>query len=142
MTTQTRTQAGDFPFNRLIAIAVWLLGCLATYAGIAVLLGADAPWYISAGVALVAQAMFTAVEYRAFRRGMDEVAVIVIGLDVAANVGGLYGPMTRVGQTGFGQAIADVFGVSDSVGKVSAFILAAVVGYALARAPEKIWESG
>lgn len=141
MAVHTQRAADEFPFNKLIALVVWLLGVGTTYMAINVLLGPDTPWYISVLTATVVQLVLTAVEYRFFQGERNEVGVIALCFDVAFNAGGLYDPMTRIGATPVGKALSDAFGVEPTVGKISALILAVVLGYLLARAPEYIWEA-
>ena len=142
MATKTYSaNPNDFPFNKLIALVVWLLGVATTYMAIGVLLGSDTPWHVSMLAAVVVQIVLTAVEYRFFQGERNEVGVIALCFDVAFNAGGLYDPMTRIGATPVGKALADVFTLQPTVGKVSALVLALILGYLLARAPEYIWES-
>lgn len=131
----------DLPISKMIAGVLWLVGVAATYASIVILIG-DAPWYVTVGTALAVQAGLTAIEYTFYNGGTkNEVGVIAIVFDVAFNAGGLYGPMSRIGATPTGGALSDAFGVAPSVGKIAALVLAVIIGYLLARAPEYIWES-
>ena len=141
MAVQSRDIGVDLPINKIIAALMWLVGVGTTYAAIAVLLG-DAPWYIAVASSLAMQAGLTAVEYKFYNGGQkNEVGLIALFIDVAFNAGGLYGPMSRIGATPTGNALSDAFGVAPNVGKIAALVLAVVIGYLLARAPEYIWES-
>jgi hypothetical protein len=133
---RTRT---DIPINRAIAVALWLVGAGTTYAFIAPLIGAGAPWYIAGITALVLQGALTATEWRFFNVQRAPLGLAALVLDVLLNAGGLFAPMTRIGQTPTGQMIAQAFSVTPEVSAITAFALAILGGLFLARAPEVIW---
>lgn len=133
-------RGAELPVAKLLALGVWLISVATTYAVIVVLLGPGAPWYIALVTALVVQMMLTAAEWRMFVDGRrNEVGVIALVADVAVNAGGLYGPMTRIGETSVGAMLSSISGAAPSVGPIAAGVLAALAGYVLARAPEYIW---
>lgn len=139
----TPVYAGEFPVMKVIAIVAWVAGLSTTHMAIAALLGAPVPWYIAFGSAIVAQIVITALEYLFFnvKSARNEVGAIALIFDVAFNAGGLYDPMTRIGATPIGHAIADSIGVQPTVGKIAALIIAGIIGYLLARAPEYLWQA-
>ena len=142
MAASTASTFQDLPVNKLIAGVLWLVGVWATYASIVLLFGATPPpWYVPLLTALAVQAGLTATERHFFNGNRNEIGIIALVIDVLFNAGGLYTPMSRIGMTPPGRMLADVFGASAEVGKLSALALAIGIGYALARAPEFLWDA-
>lgn len=129
------------PVNRIAAVLIWCLGVGTTYACISILLSGII-WYVALATAAAVQAVLTLVESPAINLRPDLPSVIALVFDILLNVGGLFFPLMRLGETGIGQAIATAFNVPAAMGGLTTFVLAALIGFVLSAAPEKIWSRG
>lgn len=128
------------PTNRIAAVLIWIVGVGTTYACISTLLP-GVVWYVPLGVSAITQLVLTLVESPALNLRPDLPSVIALVMDVLLNVGGLFFPLMRLGETGVGKAIATAFNVPPQMTGITTFILAALLGFVLSAAPEKIWNS-
>lgn len=122
--------------NRVLAVVAWLVGAATTYLGIQGMSGA--PWTIALAFATVTQLLLTWAERAMWRGKPSGVAALALLMDVALNAGGVYPYVRRAGDTPVGLMLSDVFGGSQ-VGPWPAIIVACVVGFLIAAAPEELW---
>lgn len=124
--------------NRIAAVVAWLVGLAATYLGLAVLL-TNAPWYVPALAALVAQGMLTWAERAIWRGKPSLVGALALLMDTLLNAGGVFPYALLLGATPPAIMIATVLGVPSQVGPLGAMIVSLVLGFAIAAAPEEFW---
>lgn len=140
MTTQTQTTASGsrLPGNKVAAVVAWLIGLATTYLGLAALLG-NAPWYIAAGAAVVAQGMLTWAERAIWKGRPSLVGGLALVLDTLLNAGGIFPFALRLGESPPVQMIARVLNTPSEIGPLGAMIVSLVLGFAIAAAPEEFW---
>ena len=126
--------------ERGAAIAVWLAGVYLTWLFVVSLMP-TAPLWLPILVSALSQAALTVLERRAVRGQYRATSVIPLAFDVAFNTAGLYPIAMQLGATPFARIAAD-FHVAPQVGPAAALLIGAVVGYAVAAAPEELWRNG
>lgn len=122
--------------NRILAVVAWCIGAVTTYLGILGMSGA--PWLVAASFAVVAQVLLTWAERAMWHGRPTLVGALALLFDVALNAGGVYAFVRRIGETPTGLMLSDVFGGS-AIGPIPAMIVALVVGFLIAAAPEELW---
>lgn len=132
------SQRSPAPISRFIAAMLWLAACVTTWQLlIAVTPGADWRYQIAAGVGL--QAIFTAMERPILRGQPNRISMMVLLIDTLINAGGLYPYAARIGATPTAAMVSSAFNMPAQVSPVAAFVLAILIGFLLAAAPEAVW---
>lgn len=131
-------RARSLSINHLIAAVLWVAACVTTWQLLAAVTpGADWRYQIAAGIVL--QAIFTAMERPVLRGRPNRVSTLVLLLDTLINAGGLYPYAARIGATPTAAMVSTAFNMPAQVSPVAAFVLAVLIGFLLAAAPEAVW---
>lgn len=124
--------------NRIAAVVAWLVGVTATTAGLWGFLP-NVPWYIPVVFGFGSQAFLTWAERTIWKGRPSVIGFGALAIDVLLNAGGIYPYALRLGNTPPVQMIADVLNTDSAVGPVGAMIVAVVLGFLVAAAPEELW---
>lgn len=124
--------------NQPIAIALWALACVTTWQLVAAVTpGMDPRYQIGIGIAL--QAIFTALERPVLRGRPNKVSALVLLLDTLVNAGGIFPFALRMSATPTAAMVSQTFSLSPQMSPVAAFVVALILGFLLAAAPEAVW---
>ncbi len=125
--------------HQLLAIVLWLLGCVTTYQVVAILLDGRA-WPTLLAATFLTQVILTALESPTLRGRPNPISLIVLLLDALINAGGVYVLLDgRAEQLPMVQMAADVAGASGGLSPAALAGIALLLGFILAAAPEAVW---
>jgi hypothetical protein len=137
-----------FAWSRIASAVAWIGGVFTTYLFVATA-AASIPWYISLIAACVIQWVLTIAEKPLWRVMLRRkggkfviLGVLMTCVDGVFNAAGIYPYVGRLAQTNVGTMLAEVLGVSQTMGTRASFLLAFVIGLVIAGLPEYLWEAG
>ena len=123
--------------GQLTAYALWFIAAFTT-GRLFSELGAILPVAVALG--LMIQGIATKLESPWWSGRKNALSAGVVVLDTLVNAGGLWQWIKQLGATSLWQMLVDVSGLQGGMKAMPAFILALILGYILAAAPEKVWQ--
>lgn len=125
--------------HKIVSVLLWLGGVFTTYLFISTAAaGRYEEWQVVTA-AFVMQTILTVLESDFIRGMRSEVSVFAIVVDTLLNAAGLWTFITGIDQSTLWLMLSEVFGVGGNMSAWAAGVIAMVLGYMLAIAPEKVW---
>lgn len=104
-----RAMFSRFNVARLVGLVVWLYGCYNTYYALELFFDVNTNYHQAASIAaaMIAQAVFTLLEWDIYNDKPNVLSFVALFFDVACNATGIYRGVYRLPETRLGTMVSD-----------------------------------